>query len=152
MHVCVKQQKENNLFCKVRLTNEMSPWQLGPVTAKGWGFASGLVLRSGQMDVCTEQRRGHCWRGDVINLTVSLLSYNCEYPSPGAIFKYYYFINHPLLNNFALLYLPSLMCGDFVQSQHENKKTSIEMPPPGNYQSVSAAAFPKAAVLLVNSF
>lgn len=87
-----------------------------------------------------------------MNLTISSLLYNCEYPSHGAIFNYYYFALHPILNNCALLYLPSLMCRDFVQWQRENKNTSTEMAPPGTYQSVSAVAFPKAAVLPADNF
>lgn len=87
-----------------------------------------------------------------MNLAISSLLCNCEYPSHGAIFNYYYFAIHPLLNNSAPLYPPSLMCGDFVQWQRENKNTSTEMPPPGNYRSVLPVALAKAAILPANNF
>lgn len=71
----------------------------------------------------------------------------------GLFFSCYYFPIHPLLNDCALLCLPSLVCGDSVRWQRENQNTPTEMPPPGNYRRVSAvAAFAKAAVLVVDNF
>ena len=117
---------------------------------QGGGSASGLALWSGQRDVCAAHRRGRCWTWDVMGWMISSLL--CEYPSHGVIFNCYYCVIHPLWNNCALLCLPSLMDGEFVQWPCENQNTSTEIPPRGSYRTVSAVAFAKAAVLLANNF